>query len=99
MKNFKTVLQELFAEAIADEKERLLDKNEEDYFQGYDEDYINVGVGCVCVRREKIYNERKLEEDAKENVINDILTTDCAFETICQNDKFLEALAQLLREL
>lgn len=74
MKNFKTVLQELFEEAIADEKERLLCKNEEDYFQGYDEDYVDVGVGSVCVRRDAIYDEKKLEDDAKENVVEELFS-------------------------
>lgn len=97
MENFKKVLKEVFEEAIEYEKERLLDKNEEDYFQGYDEDYVDVGVGSVCVRKEAIYDEEALEDDAKENVIDELIEQDVGFENICMNEKFLKALAELLK--
>jgi hypothetical protein len=44
---------------------------EPEYFLGYDSDFVDIGVGMACVRREEILDEDALDEDAKQATIDD----------------------------
>lgn len=90
--------------AMAEEcKERLLEDdleegNEGKYFECYDTDYVDVGVGSVCVRKETIQDEDKAFEDAKENVIEALVNNDFdAVEGLFENNEFTIALGKFLK--
>lgn len=87
---------------LEERKDLLLWKNEEDYFRGYDEDYVDVGVGGsgVCVRRDKIIDEELLESNAKEEMAEEIIgkKSEDLEELICDED-FLKAIKTLVERL
>lgn len=90
--------------AMAEEcKERLLEDDLEEgtegkYFECYDTDYVDVGVGSVCVRKETIQDEDKAFEDAKENVIEALVNNDFdAVEGLFENNEFTIALGKFLK--
>lgn len=72
--------------------------NEGTYFQHWDTDSVDVGVGRVLVRKEVIQDEDKALEDAKQEVIEEIVNAD--FDTIIElfeDNKFTIALGAFLK--
>lgn len=55
-------------EQIAAEMERLQEECPEEYSLGHDRDFVNVGVGNVCVRDDELWDDDRLRDDARDNV-------------------------------
>ena len=96
-KSFVYELKQAFYEVVEDRKQSLLDNDKDDvYFQGYDCDYEDVGVGKVCVRRDKIQDEDQAEEDAKEQIVEELVNGGDAISEILEKVKFTTALNAFL---
>ena len=83
VKQFKQALDATIEEQINAEMERLQDKYPEEYSLGHDRDFVDVGVGSVCVRDDEIWDEDRLYTDAKENVGEDFFNNiaECSIDT------------------
>lgn len=78
--------------------EELIEEHQEDYSMGYDKDFVDVGVGPVCVRCEEIFDEERAWGDAEEEIINDIERNDndaCFY--LFEDDDFRNSLVAFLR--
>lgn len=97
MKTLKECLQDKIQE-IADD---LIENNPEAYCLGKDTDYVNVGIGNVCVRSETIYDEDKAYEDAKEKFAESVENYDSEeyLLQLLENDTFRNTLANMIRRL
>lgn len=100
-KEFMAELKNAFWEVVEDRKQSLLDNDEDDvYFLGYDRDYEDVGVGKVCVRCDKIQDEDQAFDDAKDQIIEELVNgEEEATIKLLENVKFSTALNAFLRGL
>ena len=69
--DFKKALDEAIEEQIEKEIDRLKEEFPEEYSLGHDRDYVNVGVGNVCVRDDEIWDDDRLRDDARDNIEDD----------------------------
>lgn len=95
-------LKKAFLERAEEVKEKLLEDDLENgtegiYFECYDTDYIDVGVGSVCVRKETIQDEDKAFEDAKEEIIEDLVNNGDEVYFLFENNEFTIALGKFLK--
>lgn len=67
IEQFKKALDAAIEEQIEAEIDRLKEKYPEEYSLGHDRDFVDVGVGSVCVRDDEIWDEDRLYQDAKED--------------------------------
>ena len=100
-KEFIYEFKQAFYELVEDRKQGLLENDEDGvYHLGYDCDYEDVGVGKVCVRREEIQDEDQAEEDAKDQIIEELVNgEEEATIKLLENVKFSTALNAFLRGL
>lgn len=68
IEQIKEALDAAIEEQIEAEIERLQEKYPEEYSLGHDRDFVDVGVGSVCVRDDEIWDEDRLYQDAKDNI-------------------------------
>lgn len=96
-------LKEAFEEMVSERAEKLLEDDlkegrEGKYFEFIDSDYVDVGVGSVCVRRETIQDEDQAFEDAKEEIISELVNNEeDAPYYLFENNKFTIALGKFLK--
>lgn len=93
------MLKTAFRKIISRLSEKLIEDYPEKYFE-YETDcgYYNNGVGYdLCSRPEKVYDEDKAYEDAKENIISDI--EDDNYDIFAENGELRAALIDLIRRL
>ena len=100
-KSFVYELKQAFYEVVEDRKQALLDKDEDGvYHLGWDSDYEDVGVGKVCVRCDKIQDEDQAFDDAKDQIIEELVNgEEEATIKLLENVKFSTALNAFLRGL
>lgn len=100
-KEFVYEFKQAFYELVEDRKQSLLDNDEDNvYFLGYDLDYEDVGVGKVCVRCDKIQDEDQAFDDAKDQIIEELVNgEEEATIKLLENVKFSTALNAFLRGL
>lgn len=67
IEQFKEALDAAIEEQIEAEIDRLKEKYPEEYSLGHDRDFVDVGVGSVCVRDDEIWDDDRLYQDAKED--------------------------------
>lgn len=79
--------------------EELLETNEDKYFICYDSDSVDVGVGMLKVRSEKILDEERAEEDAKKEIITEVANLEDSFYNLLEDNKISSLLADVLRSL
>lgn len=97
-KNLIENLKKAFNQLVNERQDYLLEKNEEDYFKGYDKDYIDNGVGMQCIRCDAILDEEKALDDAKEQIIEEIEGN--YYETIedlFSKEEFVNSLVEFLK--
>lgn len=92
-------LKEAFEEMVSKRAEKLLENDlalgvDGVYYEGHDKDYVDVGVGSVCVRDEILQDEDKAFEDAKEEIISE-LEDDPYY--LFENNEFKIALGKFLK--
>lgn len=77
MKTFKQAINKMI-KARADRLlvEDLAECENGRYFQGYDSDDVDVGVGRVTVREDILQNEELAFEDAKNEILEELKTGD-----------------------
>lgn len=97
-------LKKAFNAMVEERKEKLLEDDlqeghEGKYFECYDEDDVDVGVGSVCVRKETIQDEDKAFEDAKEEIIEGLVNNDDEVYFLFENNEFTIALGKFLKGL
>lgn len=83
IEQFKEALDAAIEEQIEAEIERLQEKYPEEYSLGHDRDFVDVGVGSVCVRDDEIWDDDRLYQDAKENIAEDFFqnVNECSVDT------------------
>ena len=83
IEQFKEALDAAIEEQIEAEIERLQEKYPEEYSLGHDRDFVDVGVGSVCVRDDEIWDDDRLRQDAKENIAEDFFqnVNECGVDT------------------
>ena len=97
-------LKKAFLAMAEERKEKLLEDDLEEgtegkYFECYDTDSVDVGVGSVCVRKETIQDEDKAFEDAKEEIIEGLVNNDDEVYFLFENNEFTIALGKFLKGL
>lgn len=97
--DLSTELQRKLNELSEKRSETLLEKNEDEYFICYDSDSVDVGVGMLTVRSEKILDEERAEEDAKEEIITEVANLEDSFYYLLEDNKISSLLADVLRSL
>ena len=97
--DLSTELQRKLNELSEERAEYLLEKNEDEYFICYDSDSVDVGVGMLTVRQEKILDEERAEEDAKEEIIIEVANLEDSFYTLLEDNKISSLLADVLSSL
>lgn len=95
-------LKKAFLAMAEERKEKLLEDDLEEgtegkYFECYDTDSVDVGVGSVCVRKETIQDEDKAFEDAKEEIIEGLVNNDDEVYFLFENNEFTIALGKFLK--
>lgn len=96
-KSFVYELKQAFYDVVEDRKQALLDNDEDGvYHLGWDSDYEDVGVGKVCVRRDEIQDEDQAAEDAKEQIVEELVNGGDAISEILEKVKFTTALNAFL---
>ena len=96
-------LKKAFNAMVEERKEKLLEDDlqeghEGKYFECYDEDDVDVGVGRVVVRSEIIQDEDQAFEDAKEEVISELVNNEeDAPYYLFENNEFTIALGKFLK--
>ena len=100
-KEFVYEFKQAFYDLVENRKQELLETDEDDvYFLGYDRDYEDVGVGKVCVRCDKIQDEDQAFDDAKDQIIEELVNgEEEATIKLLENVKFSTALNAFLRGL
>ena len=95
-------LKEAFKGLVSEQADRLIECNPEDYICGTSDcGYYHNGVGFAsCGATENEYDKDKAFEDAKGNVIEDLVNNDLdAVEKLFENNKFTIALGKFLKGL
>lgn len=77
----------------------LANDNEDKYLICYDTDSVDIGVGSVVVRQDKIQDEEQAEKDAKEEIITEVANLEDSFYTLLEDNKISSLLADVLRSL
>lgn len=96
-------LKDAFRKVVEDRQEKLLEEdleldNEGTYFQHWDTDSVDVGVGSVVVRKEVIQDEDKAFDDAKEKIIEELVNGDIdTMIELFEDNKFTIALGAFLK--
>ena len=95
-------LKKAFLARVEERKEKLLKDDLEEgtegkYFECYDTDFVDVGVGSVCVRKETIQDEDKAFDDAKEEIIEDLVNDGDEVYFLFENNEFTIALGKFLK--
>lgn len=96
-------LKKAFNAMVEERKEKLLEDDlqeghEGKYFECYDEDDVDVGVGRVVVRSEILQDEDKAFEDAKEEIISELVNNEeDAPYYLFENNEFTIALGKFLK--
>lgn len=96
-------LKDAFNKLVEARKEKLLEEdleleNEGTYFQYWDTDSVDFGVGRVCVRKEIIQDEDKAFDDAKEEIISELVNNEeDAPYYLFENNEFTIALGKFLK--
>lgn len=96
-------LKKAFNAMVEERKEKLLEDDlqeghEGKYFECYDEDDVDVGVGRVVVRSEIIQDEDQAFEDAKEEIISELVNNEeDAPYYLFENNEFTIALGKFLK--
>ena len=69
------------------------------YYQGHDKDFVDVGVGSVCVRDDVLQDEEQAFEDAKDELIEELKNADYeTFYSLIENENVLNAIIELMGE-
>lgn len=95
-------LKKAFLAMAEERKENLLEDDlgegtEGKYFECYDTDSVDVGVGSVCVRKETIQDENQAFENAKEEIISELVNNEeNATYYLFENNEFTIALGKFL---
>lgn len=98
--DLSTELQRKLNELTEKRAKYLLENDDNDkYFICYDTDSVDVGIGSVVVRQDKIQDEIQAEEDAKEEVITEIANLEDNFYYLLEDNKISSLLADVLRSL
>lgn len=100
---FLRAFNDAFKTLVDKRQEKLLEEDLEygrggKYFQYWDTDSVDVGVGSVVVRKEAIQDEEMAWNDAKDEIIEEFVSGD--FETIEEifyNENFSHALGNYLK--
>ena len=95
-------LKKAFLAMAEERKEKLLENDLElgvdgDYYEGHDKDFVDVGVGSVCVRDDILQDEDKAFEDAKEEIIEGLVNNDDEVYFLFENNEFTIALGKFLK--
>ena len=96
-------LKKAFNAMVEERKEKLLEDDlreghEGKYYECYDTDYVDVGVGAVYVRKEPFQDEDKALEDAKEEIISELVNNEeDAPYYLFENNEFTIALGKFLK--
>lgn len=96
-------LKEAFEEMVSERAEKLLENDLElgvdgVYYEGHDKDFVDVGVGSVCVRDDILQDEDQAFEDAKEEIISELVNNEeDAPYYLFENNKFTIALGKFLK--
>lgn len=96
-------LKDAFNKVVDKRKEELLEEdlefdNKGKYFQHWDIDSVDAGVGRLIVRKEAIQDEDQAFEDAKEEIIEEIVNEDLnTIEDLFEDNKFTIALGAFLK--
>lgn len=96
-------LKEAFNAMVEERKEKLLENDLElgidgVYYEGHDKDFVDVGVGSVCVRDDILQDEDQAFEDAKEDIISELVNNEeDAPYYLFENNKFTIALGKFLK--
>lgn len=98
--DLSTELQKKLNELSEQRAETLLENDTDDkYFLCWDTDSVDVGIGSVEIRREKIQDETQAENDAKEEIITEVANLEDSFYTLLEDNKISSLLADVLRSL
>ena len=97
IEQFKEALDAAIEEQIEAEIERLQEKYPEEYSLGHDRDFVDVGVGSVCVRDDEIWDEDRLYQDAKDNIEEEFFNNvaECGINT--KSAAFFDLVQQYIR--
>jgi len=97
IEQFKEALDAAIEEQIEAEIERLQEKYPEEYSLGHDRDFVDVGVGNVCVRDDEIWDDDRLYQDAKDNIEEEFFNNvaECGINT--KSAAFFDLVQQYIR--
>lgn len=97
IEQFKEALDAAIEEQIEAEIERLQEKYPEEYSLGHDRDFVDVGVGSVCVRDDEIWDDDRLYQDAKDNIEEEFFNNvaECGINT--KSAAFFDLVQQYIR--
>ena len=100
MKDIK-ILKECLQDKIQEIADNLIENNPEAYDLGKDTDYVDVGIGSVCVRSDTIYDEDAAYKDAREKFAESVENYDSEeyLLELLENDTFRNTLANMIRRL
>ena len=104
MENLKNVFVEALRGEIIKRRDNLLEDDLDRgidgvYFQGHDNDYVDVGVAYIPVRDDIIQDENQAFEDAKDELIEELKNADYeTFYSLIENENVLNAIIKLLGE-
>lgn len=96
-------LKSAFEDMVNKRTEKILEEDLQEgangeYFMEYDRDSVNVGIGNVIVREDVIQDEDRAFDDAKDMIIDEILSyEEEAIETLFENKVFADALEKFLK--
>ena len=101
---FLSALKKAFYNLVGERQQSLLDEDldfgkEGTYFQHYDTDSVDVGVGSVTVRKETIQDEDAAWEDAKQQIVEELVNNDEVVYNLFDNNEFTIALGKYLKGL
>lgn len=104
MENLKNVFVEALRGEIIKRRNNLLELDLKEgcggkYYQGHDKDFVDVGVGSVCVRDDVLQDEDQAFEDAKQELIEELKDADFeTFYSLIENENVLNAIIELMGE-
>lgn len=104
MENLKNVFVEALKKQVSERADSLLEDDLDRgidgvYFQGHDNDYVDVGVAYIPVRDDIIQDEDQAFEDAKDELIEELKNADYeTFYSLIENENVLNAIIELLGE-
>lgn len=100
-----TALKKAFYKLVGERQQSLLDEDldhgrEGTYYLYEDTDAVDVGVGQLTIRKETIQDEQKAWEDAKEEIITELVNNEeDAVINLWENNEFTVQLGKYLKGL